>query len=446
VEKNDETFVLNIRSERPFMSYLHTRNISLISFSAFIWSIYLSIQGQFLNDYVATISGYTPLKISLMVSLVALTGALSSIFFGAISDNYHGNLGRRRLFILIGGIVSSLLFFLFPLSQAIIYIMALNVVMSIFNSAAFVCNNSFIPDISSERKLGRINAFASIGSSLGTIAGFAIMIIKSSSVVFFVTGTITAIGFLLTGLFIQEPPTKQRNQKWSQAIKETFQLAQLRKEKHFFSFFVSHLLLHIGINTYMPFLMIFLTQKNDSTSGELIGLGLSVTTGEVLIVFSIMTIISLIMTIPFGLLIDKTNTRHFLLIARVLFAIATALLSLTPLINSFSPVVIALLFIIPFSIANTADIISRGKFMHQLAPEKKRGQFLGLIFFAKIIAQIPGVIIGGLLANYYQRGYQLSFIFGGIFLLMSIPFIYFAKEHSVLTSKKDQKIIPTSSS
>ena len=51
------------------MSTTTKRNIALISLGAFIWSIFFAIQGQFLNDYIADLSNFTPLIISLMVIL-----------------------------------------------------------------------------------------------------------------------------------------------------------------------------------------------------------------------------------------------------------------------------------------------------------------------------------------------------------------------------------------
>ncbi|MHA1221308.1 MAG: hypothetical protein ACTSQB_06205, partial [Candidatus Heimdallarchaeota archaeon] len=64
-----------------------------------------------------------------------------------------------------------------------------------------------------------------------------------------------------------------------------------------------------------------------------------------------------------------------------------------------------------------------GTFMHILIPKEKRGQLLGLLFFAKILAQIPGVLIGGLFAHFFKNGYQYGFIIGAAFLLFSIPFL-----------------------
>lgn len=412
------------------------RNVILISFGAFIWSIYLSIQGQFLNDYIADMSYYSPLKISLMVSLVAITGAFASIIFGAISDNLRLKFGRRKPFIIIGGVISALLFFALPFQNAVAAIIAINVAMSLFNNAAFVCNNSFIPDNTPKKKLGKVNSFAALGSSIGTVIGFALMLINSANILFFVSGAICAVGFLIVGLFIQEPSNQSESKKWYEDIKETFHPRNLKHEKGFFNFLVSHFLLHTGINVYIPFLLIFLTQENNPASGELIGLGLSIESGEILVIFAIMTAVSLLAAIPIGIFTDRIDTSLFLLISRIVFAITTTLLALTPLIRTLKPLIVGILFIIPYGIANTADIISRGALMHKLAPKEKRGQFLGLTVFVKILAQVPGVIIGGLLAQFLQGGYQLAFVIGGVIVLLSLPFISFTK----LRSPKIQEI------
>ncbi len=415
------------------------RNILLISFGAFIWSIYLSIQGQFLNDYIADMVTYTPLKISLMVSLVAMTGAFASIIFGAISDNLRIKFGRRKPFIIIGGVFSAIFFFLLPFPNAVAAIIAINVVMSLFNNAAFVCNNSFIPDTTSKKKLGKVNSFAALGTSIGTVVGFAIMMINSTNTLFFVSGAICSLGFLIVGIFIQEPINQSEPKKWYESIKETFHPRSLKNEKGFFNFLISHFLLHTGINVYIPFLLIFLTQQNNPSSGELIGLGLSIESGEVLVIFAVMTVVSLLATIPIGIFSDRIDTSLFLLISRVVFAITTILLALTPLIRTLNPLFVGVLFIIPYGIANTADIISRGALMHKLAPKEKRGQFLGLTVFVKILAQIPGVIIGGLLAQFLQGGYQFAFVFGGVIVLLSLPFISFTKIRTPLIQETTEK-------
>ncbi|NHJ47119.1 MAG: MFS transporter [Asgard group archaeon] len=422
------------------MTLFNKRNLSLVALGAFIWSIYFAIQGQYLNDYIAEVTKFTPLIISLLVSLVALTGAATSIFAGSFSDNYKSDFGRRKIFILTGGLTSALFFFFLPLSQSLVLIIGLNVVMGIFNTAAFVCNNSLIPDISSKDKLGKANAIASVGTSIGTIVGFAIMLL-SSSTVFFVAGSICVVGFLVVGLFFQEPKPMLEQKNWLTEIKETFNFKKMREEKEFFKFLISHFLLHTGINVYMPFLLIFLTQENNPSSGELIGAGLSLENGQVLVVFAVMTITSLILSLPIGYLVDKLNKRYFLIISRLLFAISTGLIALVPVIRSIHPLASCILFIIPFSLANTSDIISRGAVMHLLVPDKKRGQLLGAIFLAKIIAQIPGVLIGGLLAHFFQHGYQYGFIFSTLFLLLSIPFLFTNK---IILSKFKNKEVQTS--
>jgi len=416
----------NKDGKRLSMSLLNKRNITLISAGAFTWSLFFAIQGQFLNDYIAGFGNYTPLKISLMISIVALTGAVISVLAGSISDNLRISFGRRRIFIILGGTLSALLVMLFPVSQTIASIIVLNVIVSILNTAAFVCNNSFIPDISDEKNLGKANAFAVIGTSFGTVAGFAIMLIPFSSWIFILTGILCAIGFIITGLFIQEPELTTPPKKWLEEIKNTFRINNLKKEKNFFSFLISHFLLHTGISVYLPFLLIFLTQENNLQSGELIGLGLSLQNGQVLIVFTVMTLVALLATLPFGYSIDKSDTVIFLVISRVLFAVTTAILAVTPLL-SLNPIITGILFIIPFSISNSADIISRGALMQQLAPGEKRGQFIGLTIFVKIIAQVPGVLIGGLIAQFSQRGYQYAFLVGGIILLLSVPFLIFSR-------------------
>lgn len=399
------------------------RNISLIAFGAFIWSIFSLIQGQYLNEYVALLPHYKPLIISLMVSLGAITGAVASVIAGILSDNFQNKFGRRKPFILVGGVISAVIFLFIPIIHAIAIIVALNVVMSLFNSAAFVCNNSLIPDIAPEQKLGKLNAFASVGSSIGTVAGFAIMLLNTS-MIFYIAGAICSLGFLIVGLFIQEPKPKTvaREKRSFTSFLASFRLTIITKEKAFLRFFFSHFLLHIGINTYLPFLLIFLKGQSVGQSSVPIGLGLA--SQEIFLIFTIMTVVSLISTLPVGFFIDKTDNYLFLFVSRGLLAITTGCFVLAPVISSISPLFMAIILIIPYGLFNTADMIARGVLMHHLAPEAKRGQFLAFVLF---LAQLPGVIIGGVIAQFLNQGYRYLFLAGAIIILLSLPFVYLSK-------------------
>ena len=61
-----------------------------------------------------------------------------------------------------------------------------------------------------------------------------------------------------------------------------------------------------------------------------------------------------------------------------------------------------------------------------LLPEGKRGQFLGILNIIFTTSQIPGAIIGGLVAD--SMGLAWIFAFAPIFLLASIPLFLRVKE------------------
>ncbi|MEA2070231.1 MAG: MFS transporter [Asgard group archaeon] len=408
----------SLRSEK-----LLSRNRMMIILGAFLWAIYFIVQGQFLHDYLASFTYFQPIYISVLVIVVSISGAIVSILAGAISDHITLPFGKRKPFILVGGFVSASLLFALPFCKHIASIIFLNVIMSIFNTAAFVCNNSFIPDSSTYKNLGKHTSLVAIGSAFGTIAGYALMIIQSSVLVFFIAGGICVLGYLILGIVIREPSPLKTRGNWLDDLKVTLQLKTIQREHNFLYFLISHFFLHTGINIYLPFLVIFLTQDNHSHSSELIGLGLSMKNGEILIVFIIMTILSLVLSLPFGYLSDQFKTTKIMVFIRLSFAIGTALICLTPLIGKNNPLVIGILFIIPYSITNTGDTIFRGSLMYQLIPYEKRAQFLGWVNLAKICAQIPGVLIGGLLAQFLQRGYQYGFLTAGFLLFSSLPFL-----------------------
>ena len=72
-----------------------------------------------------------------------------------------------------------------------------------------------------------------------------------------------------------------------------------------------------------------------------------------------------------------------------------------------------------------------------LLPDGKRGQFLGILNVIFTTSQIPGAILGGMIAD--SMGIAWIFAFAPIFLLASIPLFLRVKETLPESIEKEQK-------
>ena len=71
---------------------------------------------NFFNTYLKFELGQTPLLVALMVIFSAIAGLIFNLIWGIQSDNTRSKWGRRRLYILIGGLIAGIAMILFSFS------------------------------------------------------------------------------------------------------------------------------------------------------------------------------------------------------------------------------------------------------------------------------------------------------------------------------------------
>jgi Na+/melibiose symporter-like transporter len=182
------------------------------------------------NNFTLTLwlAGLTSsyLLLGLLGNTRSFEGSFVAPVMGFFSDHvWLGWLGRRRPFILVGGMLSALLLALTPAfsrlpvpeqlagpfvgaSQLVLAVVVIFLFTLTFNAMSDI-HDALLVDITSERDRNRLSALRALVSMAGQVAilvlGFFVWRTVVPDSAFPVTGLLVAAGVLVTVLFVREP-------------------------------------------------------------------------------------------------------------------------------------------------------------------------------------------------------------------------------------------------
>jgi len=393
--------------------------------------LFFFFEQNFFNTYLDHVLFLPKLYISLMVSLSATMGLIIMIVWGIISDNTRTKFGRRRPYLLIGGIVAGIGMIIYGLSGNYILCLIIDVVIIGLASNAFlVAERALIPDTIEVEKRGRANGIVNAISYIGLIIGVAFFLLGNE--LFGITdprdpeGTIITqqghffilsvggIVFIVVGiigfLFIKERPISEfpKKRTFYHELKQTFNIVELKSQKEFFKILFALVIFQSGISSIMPFLMIFI-----------LGQGLEIWQLVLGIVVAFPVVFAA--TISLGKLSDKFGRKRFVPITLTIISIGFLIMPFT------SGNYILFMIGFPFVLAGLLSLITPfNAWSQDLLPEDKRGKFTGILNIVNTVSQIIGSIAGGVVAEVF--GVQWIFILGPVFFVCSIPIFMKVKE------------------
>ncbi|MHA2287819.1 MAG: MFS transporter [Promethearchaeota archaeon] len=421
--------------EKVFSKFLR-RQIFLIGLLYMGDYLFFFFEQNYFNTYLDHVLFLPELYISWMVSLSATMGLITMFVWGIISDNTRTKFGRRRPFLLIGGIVAGIGMMFFGLSLNYYLCLIIDVVIiGIASNAFLLAERSLIPDTVDTEKRGRANGIITSISYIGLLIGVAFLLLGNE---FFgvpdprpgATGTIITqqghfilltfggIVFAIVGitgfLFIRERKISElpEKKKFFSELKQTFNLAELKSQKEFFKILFAFVVFQSGISSVMPFLFIYIFDQGLTTLQLLLG---------ILIAFPVV----FIATIYLGRLSDKFGRKRFV-------PISVGVVSLGFIIMPFASGNYILFMIgLPFVLVGILSLVTPlNAWSQDLLPQDKRGKFTGILNIVNTVSQIVGSFAGGLVATLF--GIPWIFILGPIFFLCSLPIFMRVKETVIL--------------
>ncbi|MFX0069910.1 MAG: MFS transporter [Candidatus Hermodarchaeota archaeon] len=397
---------------------------------------------NFINTYIAHVLVLPEIYVAIMVSLSSVMGLIFCIVWGIKSDNTRTKWGRRRPYLITGGIVAGFGMIMYAFSPDYWWALFWDVIIiGVASNMYYASERAVIPDTVPQEKRGRANGMITIFGNLGILLALAMFLIsyeifavdnpRGSGTILTQEGHIfvLAIGgifFAAAGtigfLFIKEIPTSEMppKKKFGEEFKEIFSIEEMKKQKDFFKMVGSYIVFKTGITLVLTFLFIYL-------------FALGLTTMELLSAIGIAFLVLVISTLSMGKISDKFGRKRFVPLFIIIASIGFFIMPFVKPTPTSEANILLFYIALPFVVIGILGLPAPlDAWSQDLLPEDRRGKFLGILNLLWVISQIVGSFLGAFIVWYFNNsglfGLSWIFLFGGLILLLSIPLFLRVKE------------------
>lgn len=398
------------------------------------------VENMYFNVFLYNTISDDPKYIADMVAASAVTATLATLLMGAFSDK----IGKRKHFIVYGyiiwGVVTASFAFIstsqtekiFHTANAVsataIIVIIMDCIMTFFgstaNDAAF---NAWVTDVTSVSNRGKTETVLSIMPLLAMLIIFGgldgLTQQGNWKAFYLIIGGLVIVGGIV-GLFLikDDENLKPSNQNYLKNIVYGFKISTVKKNKDLYISLTALCVLSIAYQVFMPYLIIYIQRYLGIDNYALI-------LGVVLIVSSVVSVL-------FGKLIDKYGKQKFLIP------------SLVVLVAGFVSVYFSrnawLLAVTSTIMLGTNLIITSAVngIIRDETPRDKVGHFQGIkMIFAVLIPMVTGPYIGAYVIKdsnqtYIDLGVTKQVPTPNIFIAAAtvsvfaiIPIIFMVKKH-----------------
>ena len=363
--------------------------------AGFVGQLAWAIENNYFNLYVFDCTKEY-IFIPIMTAASAAAATITTLLMGALSDR----LGKRKAFISFGymlwGISIILFAFLDPKSSLNIVagsvmasgtmIVIMDCIMTFFGSTANDASfNAFVTDNTDTTNRGKVESVLSILPLISMIAvvGLAGAFQKEGyatdwSIFFYIIGGLTvAVGVASIFLLPKDNIEPNKEEPYVKNIFYGFRPSVVKTNPILYLVFIAFALFSIGIQVFMPYLMVYIQQVL-----EIKDMNFTITLGVVLIVASIITVV-------FGLFMDKIG-KNKIIIPAIAVTVCGGIAMF--FVGNMVGVMLAGTVLMSGYMIGTAVF---GAKIRDYTPKKEVGLFQGvrMIFFV-LIPMVTGPYIG----------------------------------------------------
>ena len=368
------------------------------------------IENMYFNVYLFDAVGGTANDIAAMVAASAVTAAVTTLIMGALSDK----IGKRKVFIVTGyifwGVVTASFGFITvdntqkvfhvanAAAAAAMLVIVMDCIMTFFGSTAFdAAFNSWVTDVTDDTNRGRaetvLQALPLVAMILvfGVLDGFKQR--GEWQTFFLIVGIATTVCGIL-GIFIlkDKPGMRANNEIYFKNIIYGFRPSTVKKNPRLYIAFAAFCIFSIAYQVFMPYIIIYL-EKTLGITDYAIPLG-------------VILILSAVISVLFGRVIDKVGKIRCLLPAAIVLMIGFVLMYFAkgdnlPVLMVFGTVMMGAYLVASACICGT---------IRDYTPTDKVGLFQGVrIVFQVLIPMVTGPYIGAaVIANNNQTYVELG--------------------------------------
>ncbi|MBR0295410.1 MAG: MFS transporter [Bacilli bacterium] len=393
-----------------------------------------AIENMYLNVYVFHCT-QDYIFIPIMTAASAAVATITTLFMGALSDK----LKRRKAFIAFGYIlwgISIIAFaFLEPGSSASIVgvganaafvsgtlIVVMDCVMTFFgstaNDAAF---NAFVTDNTVDENRGKVESVLSVLPMVSMIIivvlqGMLVVENKGWNIFFYVFGgLVLVVGIVCIFLLPKDHVISNENRTYFGNIFYGFRPSVIKNNKLLYITFLGFLSFNIAIQIFFPYFMVYIQNV------------LGIVEGNFTITLGVVLVIACIITVVFGLFMDRIGKNKIIIPSLLVTAIGAFLFFIA---KDMIFTIISGIVLMSGYMVTTAVI---GAKIRDYTPKDETGSLQGIrMIFAVLLPMVTGPYIGEALFNINAQTYENeygkivlqpnNFMFLGVifFLLLAI--------------------------
>jgi MFS family permease len=329
----------------------------------------------------------------------ALVAILVQPTVGTISDYLSTRWGRRKPFILIGGLLDVVAIFGIATSQSLISLAAFLLLLAFTSNFAQGPFQGYVPDLVPERQVNLASALVGVMRLLGVIAGAALVSTGASSgdyaTPLIAIGLIEAALALLTVVTVREGPiAKSRDGRpWRSIAMEAWGLDALR-ERSFVFMTLTRLLFLSGPAVFVN-LSFYFIRDSLGQSGADLQTWLTVGTAAL----AVGTVAG---TVPSAWLANRVGRKPMIWLAALLAAIGIVIIARAQLPAEALPGLFLL------GVGSGGYIAVDWAMMTSTIPRLSSGRYMGLANIANSISGPFALIIGGRVLDEVTRSVGLD--------------------------------------
>jgi Na+/melibiose symporter-like transporter len=332
--------------------------------------------------------------IGIVEFLAALVAIVVQPTIGSISDYTQSRWGRRKPFILIGGLLDVVAIFGIATSQSLLALVAFLLMLSFTSNFAQGPFQGYVPDLVPDRQVNVASALVGLMRLLGVIVGAAIVSTGASTnnyaLPLMVIGLIEAALAVLTVLTVREGPTAKprAGRSWSLIAREAWGTDALR-ERSFVFMTLTRLMFLAGPSIFVN-LSLYYMEGSMALAGPELQLWLTVGT----VTIGAGTVIG---TITSAWLAQRLGRKTVAWAAAAVAAAGIVLIAVAP-----EPM-LAVPGLLLIGLGSGTYIAVDWALMTSTIPRASSGRYMGLANIANSISGPIGLIVGGLVLDAVTR-------------------------------------------
>jgi len=431
-----EKDISNLDKKRKYKYGIAPNIIILIGIVTFGAQTFGYLEAELLNTYITHVLELQYIYVGIMVACSAIMGLIFLFVWGIISDNTRSKYGRRRPYILLGGLVCGISLIVFGYSPNYLMVFLIDVIIiGIASNAYYAAQRVLIPDLIDIDYRGRINSRVNVFGLFGFLLPIILTFVANEIYTIpdpsdptgegllltqlghqflliiggIVTLTCAIIGFIFlknTKKSISDLPEKK---KFMEEIRITFNLAELKNHREFFKLVIAQTIVYSGASVIIPYVFNFV-------------LDLGLKTLDLAVVFGIAAPIMLVSIFLLGKSTDRIGRKKTMILMVTLTSPGFILVPLSTELGSSINIILLSIGFAAALIGMLALMIPMDVWAFDLLPEGRKGQFLGILNVRNTLSQVIGALSAGTLATILDLSGLVTRPIAWIFIL--VPFFF----------------------